>query len=496
MGSLFLFFIFVDICFLILKKAEPIRGFRLFHGINIHIFSYKRNNNQGNLPKNTRFLAEKFNNGFNAEVIEGLARETGFTKRKSKLRACQLFESLMFAHHQGKSLSLIDLCADLLEEYGVEITKQGIHERFNAEAVLFFHRVLGRLLSAEFNVPRDTGLLSRFGRVRIKDSTKFSLPEAFAEKYGGYGGALANSEAMISIQYEYDLLNGETMDLRLTNGVANDQSDSRDFTGDIRKDDLFIRDLGYSTLPYLEKVSEEGAFFVSRLPAQTSVYAGEGASGPMDFKKYHKMIRKHKLSHMELDVFVGKKAMLPCRLVIMPVDDATYEKRIRKTSKQAKSTGNNVSEEFKTRSRLNLFITNVDRRDLDAGKVREVYTLRWQIELVFKIWKSQARIDDIKEMKIERFECQLLSRLIWLLLNWRMFKWLNNVMFKKERLLCSVWKFYKYAARISQKIRKALKDTALMEKILIRMLEIAPRQFKLEKKKNQLSQNQTFIHLA
>src|SRR5690606_30678583 len=110
------------------------------------------------------------------ETIEELARETGFTKRKSKLKAWQLFESLMFSHHQGKSLSLMDLCADLLEEYGVGITKQGIHDRFNAQAVLFFNRILDRLLSAEFNGPKDTGLLSRFSRVRIKDSTKFALP--------------------------------------------------------------------------------------------------------------------------------------------------------------------------------------------------------------------------------------------------------------------------------------------------------------------------------
>ena len=80
----------------------------------------------------------------------------------------------------------MDLCSDLLEEYGVEITKQGVHDRFNAEAVLFFNRILDRLLSAEFNSPRDTGLLSRFNRVRVKDSTKFSLPGAFAQRFGGY----------------------------------------------------------------------------------------------------------------------------------------------------------------------------------------------------------------------------------------------------------------------------------------------------------------------
>lgn len=450
-------------------------------------------------------MAGKFNECLNPDIIDGLARETGFSKRKSKLKPHQFFESLMFSRHLGKSFSLTDLSADLMEEYGLEITKQAIDDRFNDRAVLFFHRILDRLLSAEFNPPNDSGgLLSRFNRVRIKDSTKFPLPKAFAHKYGGNGGGgngggSDNCESLISIQYEYDLLSGETLDLRLTDGLKNDQSDSRDFTDDIRKDDLFIRDLGYSTLPYLEKISEKGAFFLNRLPAKTSVYAsedvGRGECEPLDFRKLHGRISKHKLSHMELEVFVGKKAMLPCRLVMMPVDEATYEKRIRKATEKGKRYGN-VSEEYKAKSRLNVFITNVDRKDLDTEKVREVYTLRWQLELVFKVWKSQAAIDEIREMKIERFECQLLSKLIWLLLNGRIFKWMGNEMFKRARILCSVWKFYKYATRISQKVRMGLKDAVLMEKILIRVLEIAPNQFKLEKKKNKLSQYQTFIHLA
>jgi hypothetical protein len=66
----------------------------------------------------------------------------------------------------------MDLCADLPEEYGVEITKQGIHDRSNAGAVLFFNQVPSHLLSAEFNGPKDIVVLSRFNRVRIKDSTK------------------------------------------------------------------------------------------------------------------------------------------------------------------------------------------------------------------------------------------------------------------------------------------------------------------------------------
>jgi len=41
-----------------------------------------------------------------------------------------------------------------------------------------------------------------------------------------------------------------------------------------------------------------------------------------------------------------------------------------------------------------------------------VYKIRWQIELVFKIWKSQMNIHYLKGTKPERIWCLLYSRMI------------------------------------------------------------------------------------
>ncbi len=77
---------------------------------------------------------------------------------------------------------------------------------------------------------------------------------------------------MISIQYEYDLLSGQAMDLRLTSGTINDQRDAKDNTHDIVENDLFIRDLGYATIPYMKHIKSNKAFFLNRLSPQTKVY--------------------------------------------------------------------------------------------------------------------------------------------------------------------------------------------------------------------------------
>ncbi|WP_412760850.1 transposase, partial [Pallidibacillus thermolactis] len=48
--------------------------------------------------------------------------------------------------------------------------------------------------------------------------------------------------------------------------------------------------------------------------------------------------------------------------------------------------------------------------------VFSIYSLRWQIEILFKTWKSLFGIHEVKNIKKERFECHLYGTLIQLLL--------------------------------------------------------------------------------
>ena len=370
------------------------------------------------------------------ETIEKLARETRFIQRKSKLDTLSFLNSLMFAHQQGKELSLLDLCGDFYCQNNLLIKKQSVHERFNPEAVAFLKAVLARLLASQFATVGKNQVLSSFKRVRIKDSTRFALPAAYAATYKGHGGATHNSESMISIQYEYDLLSGTAMDLRLTTGTRNDQLDAKENTHDIAENDLFIRDLGYATLSYMLQIADQKAYFLNRLHPQISAYHAKKPTETVDFKKCQKKLKKYNLPYLECSVLIGKKAQIPCRLVICAVDKPTYQNRMRKAQKQAKSCGHQVSDTYKTRARLTTYITNADEIMLPTNKIKSIYGLRWQIELPFKIWKSQAEIAKVKEMKIYRFECQLIAKLIWLLVHMK----ISNYLGSKENM----WGLGKY----------------------------------------------------
>ncbi|UCS95808.1 IS4 family transposase [Echinicola marina] len=442
-------------------------------------------------------LAEKINFVFDPGNIHSLARKSGFLVRKSKLDGFQFLFSLVFAYHRGDHFSLLDMVSYLFKDFGIKITKQSLHDRFSSKAVGFLKSCLDNLLSQRIQYPGNINILkSHFNRIRIKDSTKFALPDSFSEKYKGYRGALHNSSSMISIQYEYDFLSGQSMDLRLTNGVRNDQSDSRESTHDIQERDLFLRDLGYCTLNFLSMVNSAKAYFVCRLAPKTNIYPCTTSKDPIDVKDYLKKLKKHQLHHMEVEVFLGKKERIPARAVISLADTATYEKRLRKTSKQARSTGNRVSTAFKIRAQLNIMVTNVPRRFLGAENIRTVYSLRWQIELLFKVWKSQATINEFTTGKIERFECQLYGKLIWIILNMNIFNWLQQRIYKHKKVLCSVWKYFKHIKNLSDQLMEAIKVPRKIINFMEKLAEIAPKILLLERKKGKLSLNQAVNSLA
>lgn len=64
-------------------------------------------------------------------------------------------------------------------------------------------------------------------------------------------------------------------------------------------------------------------------------------------------------------------------------------------------------------------------------QVHDIYSLRWQIEIVFKTWKSLFGINHCHNIKRERLECHLYGQLIAIFL-------CSSTMFKMRQLLLGV----------------------------------------------------------
>ena len=63
-----------------------------------------------------------------------------------------------------------------------------------------------------------------------------------------------------------------------------------------------------------------------------------------------------------------------------------------------------------------LVLTNVDGRMLSARQVVALMRLRWQIELFWKRWKQEGKIDTWRSGKPQRISTELYAKLLGLLL--------------------------------------------------------------------------------
>ena len=75
-----------------------------------------------------------------------------------------------------------------------------------------------------------------------------------------------------------------------------------------------------------------------------------------------------------------------------------------------------MKERSKRLSAMNVYISNLPAEEVPTGHIHDLYSLRWQIELLFKTWKAFFKIDHCNEIKRERLECHLYGQLIGILL--------------------------------------------------------------------------------
>jgi hypothetical protein len=366
------------------------------------------------------------------------------------------FDLLMYDASSGIAKSLNQLAIEAMSEHDIDVSKQGIDKKFNDNTLSFLKLLIAKQLTVELDHQIEAGWLSPFNRITIKDGTRFELPGDYKDYLPGSGGSA--SKAGACLQFEFDLKSGHVIDLSLTPANRPDVRDAVEVLDTIENNDLVIRDLGYYAFSSFSNISSKGAFFISRLGSKTNVYEMKKDNlNKLDFKALYYQMKRHKLSSVYKDVFIGTEAKIPVRLAIELMPNAVYEQRMRKTCKIHKKKGYQTSEEYKFMSRFNLFITNVPKETLPDKVVSALYRMRWQIELIFKIWKSVIGIHHTRKMKYKRWLCLLHFKLLLMIINWNIIMAHRNHLYRGKGKLLSLNKCFKTLFDNSNRIRDALK---------------------------------------
>jgi hypothetical protein len=385
--------------------------------------------------------------------IEDLAWETGFYKRCSgKIRGFDFLAALLVSTTSALQSSLEGI-SDILAHIGIKtrVTAQAIMKRINSEkTVEFFKAIYEKVLEKKFSqfseVPAD--LLSHFSKVLLQDSTSVTLHQKLQKEFKGSGGRASKASAKLDLIYDYKNKKYET--IKLTDQGEADQKLALRIEDAVTEGSLVIRDLGYLRVDSLIKIVSQSAFFLSRLKSNIAVYLNQEDENSIDLGDY---IMKHCESGiLDRTVYITAKKF-PTRLIAFKAPKEVADKRRRTAKASGKKQGRKLREATLKFLGFTVFITNVPLEIWKAQVIGTIYRIRWQIELIFKCWKSKAQINYLEGTDAKRIECLIYAKLIYILLVNQIYVLAELIGMKVLNRMISMTKVYEWMAEKSRIIK-------------------------------------------
>lgn len=385
------------------------------------------------------------------ESGDKVARARGFTRRESKLTGAKFAQAAVLGW-LNKPEATLDELSRAAASVGVTISAQGLDQRFTPEAAALLKDVLdaalGEVIAAE---PVAIPVLRRFNGVVVQDSSVISLPDALVEVWRGCGGSGGHGSSALKVQVRLDLLTGTLEGPVVENGRANDRGSALQ-RAPLAKDALRLSDLGYFSLNQLSAFAADAAYFLTRFFLPTAIFDPNG-----DRLVLQTILATAPSAQVDRPVLIGAQDRLPVRLLAVRVSQEVADQRRRKLGAQARDKGKTPSQVSLSLADWTILVTNVPPAKLSLAEAMVLMRVRWQIELLFKLWKSHGKVDQWRTQNPWRILCETYAKLTAMVVQ----HWL---------LLASCWT---YPNRSLVKAAQTVRDYApLLEIALAGLLDI------------------------
>jgi len=339
-------------------------------------------------------------------VAERAARATGFVQRASKLTGARFVQTLVFgwlAQPEARLSQLAQTAATL----GVALSPQALDGRFGAASAACLREVLEEavqiVLAAD---PVAVPVLRRFTAVAVQDCTTIRLPDALAAVWPGCGGGTPSSgAAAVKLGVRLDVVTGQLAGPYVEAGRTNDRA-TIVAAAPLPPGALRLADLGFFRLDELAAQATQGVWWLSRWQPGTALYAPDG--------QRHELLPLLTAAHAALDlpVHLGVRQRLPARLLAVRVPQEVADQRRRRVRAAARDKGRTVSAAHLALCAWTIFLTSVPADRLTLREALVLARARWQIELLFKVWKSHLRVDEWRSANPWRILTELYAKLL------------------------------------------------------------------------------------
>ncbi len=316
--------------------------------------------------------------------VNQLGRETGQSERLRTITPHRLFLSTIAALAGGKVESLADLLREFNFQNDVTVAYKAFYNRLARPGFAKFMREmferLVKQLSVRMLAPEGHAAVSRFEDIVIQDGSSFALKSSLQKVFSGRFTTV--EPAAVEVHTTYSGFTDEVSSV----AIASDSEAERQFLPKpaTLKGRLLLADRGYPSTGYFDAVREHGGSFIVRLSRSHDPWV---RAAWLDGKRFtlrkptrlSRFIERHLDCRMDLDVEYDRTELC-FRVVVLPGHE-------------------------KTMTRL---CTNLPRSSFSLSLVSKLYRFRWQIELLFKEWKSYANLH-----KFDTANEHIAAGLIW-----------------------------------------------------------------------------------
>lgn len=288
-----------------------------------------------------------------------------------------------------------------LAQTGVEMSAPGFEARFTPAAVAFLRAMVEAAAEEVFEAEVLTPLLARFHGVYLTDGTRIDSPT--------HG---------LKVVARLELQRG-ALTLELEPLQRHDNA-SRVADDPLPRGALHVGDLGFFDLERFGQWAAEGVDWVTRYKAGVRLLDLQG--NPIALVEF----LQQQAGPVSLPVTVGLQR-LPMLLVAQPVSEACSHTRCANLRHKAKRKNQPVSQQRLKLAGWTIYLTS--RTDLNAAQVHVLYRARWQIERLFKRWKSLGQLNRSVTHNPVRQACEFYAKLLAVLLaHWltQAFAWTND----------------------------------------------------------------------
>lgn len=304
-----------------------------------------------------------------------LARSSGFCRRMRSIFPHEVAVAVVTCMATQKTETIADVLRVFNALTGHNSAYKPFHKKLSKpEFPDFMRMVVGHLLDklvGDALRPAGHSSLSLFDDILLQDGTSFAIADVLRDVFPGRRTTL--SPAAVELHATMSVWSDQPVSL----SVAPDTEAERNYRpmpSELRNC-LLIADRGYQDIDYCREVHSHGGYVLIRHqtainPAIIDSFA-DGHSVPAHRgRRLHDIVGKRRHQTFDVDAQwkgVGRKSRPDTKLrVVLLWNDKRCE--------------------------YLALVTNLDRKQFPPDVLMKLYRLRWQVELLFKEWKSYCNL--------------------------------------------------------------------------------------------------------